>query len=369
MRSRSCRCVSHHLRRTRAAAAPQPRRRISLWSLVLQGWDQPLPSKQYSGFIHVEDGPGGQDIYMHYNFIESQGSPKSDPLTLWQQGGPGSSGFGFGYMAELGPFHLSAESMAGAGEGGVPKLWRNEYSWDALSNILILEHPPGTGFSYCAAKNGTAVPCKWNDETQAEAFLMELQGWFELFPEYAEHDFYLTGESYAGLLLPNLMHQIATKPNKINLKAAAIGNGCTGTPGQSVENPGTCNLGGDFDEQHNVDLFYGHGMLASKDYHAIYKNCNFTCGPELKACHAETRSHACQQAMQAMDRVGSYNIYNIYDVSTLQVCIFGSSRESKSQLLRRYMVVDSVTAHTLAQLRALTGLILSDGLRPVAMVT
>ena len=282
-----------------------------------QGWDQPLPSKQYSGYIHVEDGPGGQDIYMHYNFIESQGSPKRDPLTLWQRGGPGSSGFGFGYMAELGPFHLSAESMAGMGESGVPKLWRNDYSWDSLSNILILEHPPGTGFSYCAAKNGTAVPCKWNDETQAEAFLMELQGWFELFPEYAEHDFYLTGESYAGLLLPNLMHQIATKPNKINLKAAAIGNGCTGTPGQSIEKPGTCNLGGNFDEQHNVDLFYGHGMLASKDYHAIYKACNFSCGPELKACHSETRSRACQQAMQAMDRVGSYNIYNIYDVSAL----------------------------------------------------
>lgn len=166
-----------------------------------QGWDQPLPSKQYSGYIHVEDGPGGQDIMMHYNFIESQGSPKSDPLTLWQQGGPGSSGFGFGYMAELGPFHLSAESMSGMTEDGVPKLWRNPYSWDALSNILILEHPPGTGFSYCAAKNGTAVPCKWNDETQAEAFLMELQGWFELFPEYAEHDFYLTGESCKYSLL------------------------------------------------------------------------------------------------------------------------------------------------------------------------
>ena len=34
------------------------------------------------------------------------------------QGGPGSSGFGFGYMAELGPFHLSAESLAGMGECG-----------------------------------------------------------------------------------------------------------------------------------------------------------------------------------------------------------------------------------------------------------
>lgn len=32
---------------------------------------------------------------MHYNFVESQGDPATDPIILWQQGGPGSSGFGY----------------------------------------------------------------------------------------------------------------------------------------------------------------------------------------------------------------------------------------------------------------------------------
>lgn len=140
----------------------------------------------------MPEGPGGQNIFMHYNFIESQNSPASDPLTLWQQGGPGSSGFGFGYMAELGPFHLSAESMSNMTDE-VPNLWQNPYSWgapvrrpqliggasaeclplsacrspDTLSNILILEHPPGTGFSYCAHQNGTPTECQWNDDTRA----------------------------------------------------------------------------------------------------------------------------------------------------------------------------------------------------------
>ena len=29
-----------------------------------------------------------------YNFVESQNDPANDPVILWQQGGPGSRGFG-----------------------------------------------------------------------------------------------------------------------------------------------------------------------------------------------------------------------------------------------------------------------------------
>ena len=36
------------------------------------------------------------------------------------------------------------------------------------------------------ATSTKASVAKWNDETQAEAFLMEIQGWFELFPEYKD---------------------------------------------------------------------------------------------------------------------------------------------------------------------------------------
>ena len=50
-------------------------------------------------------------------------------------------------MAELGPFNLSAESMANVSKDGVPALWPNPYSWDTRANVLILEHPPGTGLS------------------------------------------------------------------------------------------------------------------------------------------------------------------------------------------------------------------------------
>ena len=53
-------------------------------------------------------GPGKQEIFMHYVFVESQGSPSADPLVLWQQGGPGSSPGS----------KRRAVGREGAGEGG-----------------------------------------------------------------------------------------------------------------------------------------------------------------------------------------------------------------------------------------------------------
>jgi hypothetical protein len=46
------------------------------------------------------------------------------------------------------------------------------------------------------------------------------------------------------------------------------------------------------------DLFYGHGMMSKKAYNAVYKACDFTCGPEVKACNGPFSS-TCQQAMSA----------------------------------------------------------------------
>lgn len=40
----------------------------------------------------------------HYLLTEARESPTDKPLALWQQGGPGSSGMAFGWLAELGPY-------------------------------------------------------------------------------------------------------------------------------------------------------------------------------------------------------------------------------------------------------------------------
>ena len=46
----------------------------------------PASFKQYAGYVDVAPTRA-----LFYWFAESQGSPSSDPLTVWLQGGPGCS--------------------------------------------------------------------------------------------------------------------------------------------------------------------------------------------------------------------------------------------------------------------------------------
>ena len=63
----------------------------------------------------------------------------SKPLIMWLQGGPGASSTGYGNFEELGP--LTADLMP-----------RNT-SWTRAANVLFVDNPVGTGFSYVTKKS------------------------------------------------------------------------------------------------------------------------------------------------------------------------------------------------------------------------
>ena len=125
----------------------------------LPGFPGSLRSRLFSGYLKAE--ADNQTFYVHYVLSESRGSPADDPLVLWQQGGPGSSGFGYGFLAELGPYVLDADSLS-SNTTATPRPFERKVSWDASANLLLFEHPPGTGFSYCVDAAEKPVPCTWN---------------------------------------------------------------------------------------------------------------------------------------------------------------------------------------------------------------
>eukprot|EP00054_Salpingoeca_dolichothecata_P013904 m.77893 g.77893 ORF g.77893 m.77893 type:complete len:473 (+) comp20708_c0_seq2:36-1454(+) len=263
---------------------------------AMPGFDGPLPSKQYAGFANAT--VNGTEYHTFYMFVESQNDPSSDPLVLWQQGGPASSSIGYGYLTELGPFHLSEDSL---NTTGTPKPYRNPYSWDTMANVVYFEHPPGTGYSYCG--NSGRDRCVWDDQTQAKVFFQTLVAWLKMFPEYQTRDLYITGESYAGILIPLLVEQVMLHADDepVNLKAFAVGNGCISTKGASVFNRGVCN--GPNSEQHTIDYLFGHGMISKNLYSKISSTCDLS-----------KPSAACQVLLAEASRAaGPYLIYDTLD--------------------------------------------------------
>jgi cathepsin A (carboxypeptidase C) len=185
---------------------------ISLYALEsdliesLPGLDPKPKFLQYSGYLNATEGR-----HLFYWFIESQKSPAEDPLILWLNGGPACSSLE-GLFLENGPYRVSPDGT---------KLTYDEYSWNSLANVLYLESPAGVGFSYQDNNE-----YKSNDFDTLKFNFEALKQFFVKFPQFKNHKFYITGESYAGVYIPTLATKILSdKSSGINLKGIAIGNG------------------------------------------------------------------------------------------------------------------------------------------------
>ena len=133
-----------------------------------------------------------------------------------------------GLLTENGQLMTNDDSLTNMVDG-VPQLFVNPYSWTNISSVLYLESPKGVGFSYCENAK-TSTDCVNTDESTAQDSYEFLVSFFNSFPEYKSNEFFITGESYAGIYIPMLMEQIDqdSMDAKINLVGAAIGNGCWG---------------------------------------------------------------------------------------------------------------------------------------------
>ena len=91
-----------------------------------------LDEAQYAGYIQVQ---GHANIF--YWLFESKKSPKTDPLVIWLNGGPGCSSMD-GLFIELGPYRMTSGR----------KIVKNPFSWNTEANLLFVDQPVGTGLSY-----------------------------------------------------------------------------------------------------------------------------------------------------------------------------------------------------------------------------
>nr|GME18570.1 serine carboxypeptidase-like [Ipomoea batatas] len=236
--------------------------------------------------------PGTVDARMFYFFFESR-SNKSDPVVIWLTGGPGCSS-SLALFYENGPFYIANNQSL---------IW-NDYGWDKASNLIYVDQPTGTGFSYSSSEKDIR-----SDENGVSNDLYAfLQEFFKAHPEYAKNDFFVTGESYAGHYVPALGSRINRGNKKkegipINLKGIAIGNGLTNSEIQYPAYP-------DFALDNNLISKSDHDDLMKlvPDCQQAVRQCNSVGGD---AC--DEANSRCLAAIydQIVFNMGDKNYYDI----------------------------------------------------------
>lgn len=134
----------------------------------LPGAPDPL-LKMYAGHIEVSPEHHGN---LFFWFYKNRHIANRQRTVIWLNGGPGCSSMD-GAMMEIGPYRVK--------EDGSLRL--NEGSWDEFANVLFVDNPVGTGFSYV---DGDSYVHELSD--MANQMVAFLEKWFAIFPEYAHDD-------------------------------------------------------------------------------------------------------------------------------------------------------------------------------------
>ena len=179
-----------------------------------------MPTDSYSGYLNATESGSKQ---LHYVFVESQNDPSTDPVLIWFNGGPGCSSL-LGFMQENGPLIYDEDTN---------EISMNEQSWNQKANVLYIESPAGVGYSLAA----TEADMVHNDMSTSVDALAALEQWYDKFPDFAENNLWISGESYGGIYVPYLAWQIHQNNQKYDmdqrvkykypLKGILVGNGAT----------------------------------------------------------------------------------------------------------------------------------------------
>jgi len=121
----------------------------------------------------------------------------------------------FGAYVENGPYIIKSNGT----------FVENEFSWNKKANMIWIDNPIGTGFSFTEDPDAYLQ----REKPLALDLLVGLNQFMEIHPEYSKQDFYIFGESYAGKYVPwlaaTIVNATTNGTTNINLKGIGIGDG------------------------------------------------------------------------------------------------------------------------------------------------
>ncbi|KAH1020758.1 hypothetical protein HUJ04_010369 [Dendroctonus ponderosae] len=139
------------------------------------------PNEQDWGYVTVREKA---HMFWWLHYTTATGDYVQRPLVIWLQGGPGGSSTGIGNFQEIGPWD-EAQNI------------RN-YSWINYLNVLFVDNPVGTGYSFVEDVNDSSL-FAGDNEAISNDFLVLLKGFFTQKPEFEAVPLYIYGQSYGKM--------------------------------------------------------------------------------------------------------------------------------------------------------------------------
>ncbi|KAK4605084.1 hypothetical protein RGQ29_013247 [Quercus rubra] len=219
---------------------------------TLPGYSGDLPFTLETGYIGVGNT---EDVQLFYYFVESQRSPAQDPVVLWLTGGPGCSTL-LAFFYESGPLGFTYSDY----NGSLPSLHLNPYTWTKGLNIIYVDAPVGTGFSYSSTSEGYPT----GDVKSAVLTYEFLRKWMVEHPQFKTNQLYIGGDSYSGITVPLVVMEILQGNEiegipRMNLKGYVLGNPKTDTY---------------LDTNSRISFAYHLGLIPNDLYENVKASCN-----------------------------------------------------------------------------------------------
>ncbi|KAI3723687.1 hypothetical protein L2E82_35443 [Cichorium intybus] len=205
---------------------------------TLPGYAGDLPFKFETGYIGVGEK---EDVQLFYYFVESTRNPEEDPLIFYIPGGPGPLNFDLN-----------------KGQDNIT-LILNPTAWTQMANIIFVDIPAGTGFSYAETKEGWVS----SDNILANQAIEFIKKFLNDHPMFLKNPLYLAGISYIGIVVPKITLELYEGNERGDQPTLNI-------QGYILMSPLT-----DKFKDFNSRLEYAHRMALISDdiYKSALKNC------------------------------------------------------------------------------------------------
>lgn len=120
---------------------------------------------------HIEVTPQHHGNLFFWHF-ENRHIANRKRTVIWLNGGPGCSSLD-GALMEIGPYRVKDKDH----------LVYNEGSWDEFANLLFIDNPVGTGYSYVDTDSYVHEL-----KDMADQLITFLEKFFAIFPEHEDND-------------------------------------------------------------------------------------------------------------------------------------------------------------------------------------